>query len=115
MSLYGLERETRRVSQGCRRDAERMKSKRRVKTQLEEERAKDTTKVRLSKNIQARRRAIGKEGIRRADRKQALEKKKGLNRTKRRRWNRKKRNMDRLIIALESFRPVEMNKKARAR
>jgi hypothetical protein len=62
-----------------------MKSKRRVKTQIENERAKDATKVRLSKNIQTRRRTIRKEGIRRADRKEALEKKKCLNRTKRRR------------------------------
>jgi hypothetical protein len=51
MSLNGLERETRGVSQGSCRAAERMKSKRRVKNQLENERAEDTTKVRLSKNI----------------------------------------------------------------
>jgi hypothetical protein len=43
-----------------------------------------------------------------------LEKKKGPYRAKRRRRNREKRNMNRLIIALESFRPAEMNKKARA-
>jgi hypothetical protein len=66
-----------------------MKSKRRVKTQLGNERAKDATKVRLSKNEQTRRRTIRKEGIRRADWKEALEKTKGPNRAKRRRWNRK--------------------------
>jgi hypothetical protein len=91
-----------------------MKSKRRVETQVENESAKDTTKVRLSKNIQARRRAIRKKRIRRTDRKEALEKKKGPNGAKRRRGNRKKRNMNRLIIALESLRPADMNKKARA-
>jgi hypothetical protein len=41
-----------------------------------------------------------------------LEKKKCPNRAKRRRWHRKKRNMSRLIIVLESFRPAEMNKNA---
>jgi hypothetical protein len=43
-----------------------------------------------------------------------LEKKKGPDRAKRRRRNRKKRNMNRLIITLESFCPAQMNKKARA-
>jgi hypothetical protein len=48
------------------------------------------------------------------DRKQTLKKKKGLNRIKRRGADRKNMNMNKLIVALESFRPAEMNEKARA-
>jgi hypothetical protein len=43
-----------------------------------------------------------------------LKKKKSLNRTEKRTRNRKKRNMNRLIIMMESFGPAKMNEKERA-
>jgi hypothetical protein len=61
-----------------------------------------------------RRRAIREKGIRRSDRKKALKKKKCLNRAEKRTRNRKKRNINRLIITLESLGPEKMNEKAKA-